>query len=239
MSALAPTPTLACIPSAIPASERQAHFALALELFTKRATERVSLPEGYGFRFDSSAFDDVARFIKNERKCCPFLTFEVELAAQSGPLWLRMTGPEGTREVLDAELNLAGSCGCRSGGAAAGNNRLVKWTTAGGLFAALGICAACCLLPFVLVSLGAAGAWMGALDSLARYKWPFISLAAVLLGYGFYIVYWRPQRLCAGGAACTARATGRSVRVGLWVATVLAIGGIVFEQIEPLLAAAR
>jgi mercuric ion transport protein len=128
---------------------------------------------------------------------------------------------------------------CTCSGAAAGNNRLVKWTTAGGLFAALGVCAACCLLPAVLISLGVAGAWVGTLDSLARYKWLFISLAAVLLGYGFYVVYGRPKRQCAAGAACTARATGRSVRVGLWLATVLAISGIAFEQVEPLLSAAR
>ena len=128
-------------------------------------------------------------------------------------------------------------CSCNS--SAAANNRLVKWTTAGGLFAALGVCAACCLLPFVLVSLGVAGAWVGTLDSLARYKWPFISLAAVLLGYGFYVVYWRPKRQCAAGANCTARATGRSVRVALWIATVLVISGIAFEQVEPLLAASR
>ncbi len=74
--------------------------------------ERVPLPEGYAFRFDCSEFEDVARFVTNERRCCPFLTFEVELAAQSGPIWLRMTGPEGTRAILDAELNLASSCGC-------------------------------------------------------------------------------------------------------------------------------
>lgn len=112
MNALIPTPALACVPSAIPAIERTAHFELARDLFTNRATERVSLPEGYGFRFDSSAFDDVARFVTNERKCCPFLTFEVQVAAQSGSVWLRMTGPDGTREVLDAELNRGDACGC-------------------------------------------------------------------------------------------------------------------------------
>ena len=112
MSASAPASVLACVPSAIPAAERKAHFDLARDLFTRRATERVPLPEGYAFRFDSEAFEDIARFVTNERRCCPFLTFEVELAAQSGPLWLRMKGPDGTREILDAELNLAGACGC-------------------------------------------------------------------------------------------------------------------------------
>jgi mercuric ion transport protein len=128
---------------------------------------------------------------------------------------------------------------CSCGSSAAANNRLAKWTTAGGLFAAPGVCAACCLLPFVLISLGLAGARVGTRDSLARYKWPSISLAAVLLGYGYYIVYWRPKRQCAAGARCTARATGRAVRVGLWIAMVLAVSGLAFAQIEPLLAAAR
>jgi hypothetical protein len=112
MSALTPAPPLACVPSAIPANERKAHFELAEDLFMKRAAERVPLPEGYAFRFDSGDFEDVARFVTNERKCCPFLTFELELAAQSGALWLRMRGPEGTREILEAELNLARPCGC-------------------------------------------------------------------------------------------------------------------------------
>ena len=117
MSGLTLTPALACVPSAIPATERKAHFELARDLFTKRAAERVSLPEGYGFRFDSIAFDDVARFVTNERKCCPFMEFEIQIAASGGSVWLRMTGPEGTRGVLDAELGLndcvAQGCGCR------------------------------------------------------------------------------------------------------------------------------
>jgi mercuric ion transport protein len=46
--------------------------------------------------------------------------------------------------------------------------------------------AACCLLPSVLLSLGIAGAWVGTLDSLARYEWIFIA-AAALLGSGFYL----------------------------------------------------
>lgn len=118
---------------------------------------------------------------------------------------------------------------------AKGSKRAIKWTTAGGLLAAFGVCAACCLLPFTLVSLGVAGAWVGALDALAPYKWIFIGLAAALLGYGFYAAYWKPQRACAAGPACEVCGTGRSARVALWIATILAIGGIVFEQVEPYL----
>ncbi len=124
---------------------------------------------------------------------------------------------------------------CSCGQAARGSKRAIKWTTAGGLLAALGVCAACCLLPFALLSVGVATAWVSALDALAPYKWVFIALTAALLGYGFYVAYWKPRRTCAAGAACGVCGTGRSVRVCLWIATILAIGGIVFEQVEPLL----
>jgi hypothetical protein len=103
---------LACLPGAIPAAERQAHFELARELLNERAQERVALPSGYAIRFPPDALESVTRFVANERKCCPFISFELTLAPADGPLWLRMTGPEGTRRVLDAELNLANSCGC-------------------------------------------------------------------------------------------------------------------------------
>lgn len=102
------------------------------------------------------------------------------------------------------------------------------------MLAALGVCAACCLLPFALLGVGVAGAWVSALDALAPYKWIFIVLTA-LLGYGFYAAYWKPRRSCAAGTNCEVCGTGRSVRVGLWIATILAIGGIVFEYFEPLL----
>jgi hypothetical protein len=107
------TPGLACIPAAIPAPERPGHFALGRELLEERAIERVALPNGYATRFEPDAFEAVARFVANERRCCPFLSFELLLEPAAGPLWLRMTGPEGTREILDAELSLHGACGCK------------------------------------------------------------------------------------------------------------------------------
>lgn len=114
-------------------------------------------------------------------------------------------------------------------------DRMVKWATAGGLLAALGVCAACCLLPFALISVGVASVWVSALDSLAAYKWIFIAAAAALLGYGFYAAYSAPKRSCAAGANCKTCGSRRSVRLGLWVATILVVAGIAFEQLEPYL----
>ena len=103
---------LVCVPNAIASADRPAHFALVKQLFCELAQERAVLENGYGFRFAPDTLEKVCRFIANERKCCTFMSFELTIAPDSGPLWLCMTGPEGTRAVLDAELELQASCGC-------------------------------------------------------------------------------------------------------------------------------
>lgn len=105
MDADAVTP-LACVPGAIPAEERAGHFALAAELFGDAALERRALEDGYAFRFGPERLDVVMRFVANERRCCPFLEFAITVAPADGPVWLRMTGPEGTRAFLEAEMRL-------------------------------------------------------------------------------------------------------------------------------------
>jgi len=92
---------IACVRGGIPADERDAHFALLSRLLTEAVRERLGNPDGYAFRFDGEMFDDIARYVSNERKCCPFLDFVIEVASDGGPLWLRLTGPSGTREFLD------------------------------------------------------------------------------------------------------------------------------------------
>jgi len=106
------TRALACVPDAIPPAERTAHFARGCRLVHELAEERIDLANGYALRFGADALDEVVRFVANERKCCPFLDFELTIGAASGPVWLRMTGPAGTREVLAAELarNAPGNC---------------------------------------------------------------------------------------------------------------------------------
>jgi hypothetical protein len=92
------------IVDAIPENERSAHFSLASELFGRRIHEKKDLRDGYAFRFSPDTFDELARFLSNERRCCPFLSFDIAIASNGGPVWLHITGPEGTREFLAAEL---------------------------------------------------------------------------------------------------------------------------------------
>lgn len=98
------SPVFMCVPGAIPAEQRAAHFALAADLFRKHAEERIDLPDGYGFRFATEIFEPLARFVANERKCCPAISFSIVTTPESGPVWLYMQGPKGVHDFLKAEL---------------------------------------------------------------------------------------------------------------------------------------
>ena len=54
---------------------------------------------------DKGQADDLlvalATVIDAERRCCPFLRFHVIAEASTGPVWLEVTGPAGTREFLE------------------------------------------------------------------------------------------------------------------------------------------
>ena len=95
---------LACTPGAIPEAERYAHFELARWLFAERATAAKELEEGREYRFPPHAFAEVARFVENERRCCPFLSFALLVEPNGREVRLRITGPPGTGGFLNAEL---------------------------------------------------------------------------------------------------------------------------------------
>lgn len=64
------------------------------------------LEDGYEFGFPGSAgwLEKLVEVINAERMCCPFLTFTLHLEPGEGHISLRVTGPEGTKEFIEAEL---------------------------------------------------------------------------------------------------------------------------------------
>lgn len=54
-----------CVPAAIPAAERSAHFVLTRKLFAELAGERRDLPGGYAFRLEVSELENVAKVQKS------------------------------------------------------------------------------------------------------------------------------------------------------------------------------
>ena len=83
--------------------ERGEHAELTRRL-RSAVEERRELPNGYAFRLPSEHWLPAARWAELERKCCPFLAFELNAAAEHGPLWLRITGRSGAKTFMKEEL---------------------------------------------------------------------------------------------------------------------------------------
>ena len=96
-------PGFACELAALSREERVHHRQLTDQLLAA-VVERVELKHGYGFRLPSSSLPLVAEWAGLESRCCPFFDFELALAKDHGPLWLRITGAEGIKAFLRAEF---------------------------------------------------------------------------------------------------------------------------------------
>ena len=95
----------ACDMSAIPEAERDVHFTTIKQLF--QSVETVEeLSNGYRFRLsgESDVLALTAEFISRERLCCPFFAFGLEVEAEKGAVWLSLTGREGVKPFILAEI---------------------------------------------------------------------------------------------------------------------------------------
>lgn len=98
---------LICNLGALDRVQRERHEVNTSQLFgSVEATEE--LVDGYAFRWpaESATILQVAEFITLERLCCPFFNFALRLESEGGPLWLKMTGREGVKQYLLAEVGL-------------------------------------------------------------------------------------------------------------------------------------
>ena len=60
------------------------------------------LEDGYSLSFASKGEwpTRLLEFIAVERRCCPFITFELVFEPHGGPLWLHLRGPDGVKTFL-------------------------------------------------------------------------------------------------------------------------------------------
>ena len=88
-------------PDAISASERPRYNELRKMLAASAAGKR-ELPDGIAVQISTErmALAQLAEWIALERKCCPFFEFKIEVAPESGPVWLSLTGRAGVKEFL-------------------------------------------------------------------------------------------------------------------------------------------
>ena len=103
-----------------------------------------------------------------------------------------------------------------------------KIFVAGGLLAALGA-SVCCVLPFMLFTLGVGGAWMSNISWLAPYEKLFVGAAVLLIAAGFWRVYRQPATCEVGECAPP---SNRAAKVGLWIAALLVSAAIAFPSVS-------
>ena len=96
-----------CDPSGLSSDERKRWLSLHEKLRTSRQEVR-ELPDGYAYRYpsDAATVREVAEFITFERRCCPFLDFDVAVAREGGPLWMSLKGPDGVKEFIRGEFGI-------------------------------------------------------------------------------------------------------------------------------------
>jgi hypothetical protein len=97
---------IACNLGVFDASERSVHANSFEALVIGRGLALKELSDGYCVKYpgDAQLFARLASWIANERRCCPFFTFELRLEPEGGALWMQISGPEGAKALLKPEL---------------------------------------------------------------------------------------------------------------------------------------
>ena len=68
--------------------------------------ERKETEKGVRYKFDGSdkTIDLLTSFIKTERLCCGFFDFDLSVGGEDSFVWLELSGPEGTKDFIEAEI---------------------------------------------------------------------------------------------------------------------------------------
>jgi hypothetical protein len=84
--------------------ELQERRSRLLRKVSTAVLETTELENGFAYRFPSEAnlIVELAEVMTLERQCCPFMQFNLKLEPGQGPIWLELTGPEGTKDFLNS-----------------------------------------------------------------------------------------------------------------------------------------
>ena len=94
-----------CTLDGIDPEGRERHRELGVAV-RERLVGVEELADGLALRYamDSEFFLRLAEWATLERQCCPFLTLGLHLPSGEGAMELRLTGGEGVKAFLDAEV---------------------------------------------------------------------------------------------------------------------------------------
>jgi len=88
--------------------ELQARKEGALMELRKKILETVETDRGFAFRFAGAdeTLGELMVFIQSERQCCGFFTFKLGIQDPASPIWLEISGAEGTKSLIQDEMGL-------------------------------------------------------------------------------------------------------------------------------------
>lgn len=88
-------------------SELQERRRNVLDKVRTVVSEVKEIENGFVYRFpsDVSWIKELANLVELEHQCCRFLKFSITVEPGDGPIWLEMTGPQGTKEFLAEVFN--------------------------------------------------------------------------------------------------------------------------------------
>ena|ERR1700733_5909143 len=94
-----------CNAKALSPTERARHKVLTDKLVSQR-TRVVEIEKGYEFQYSpfTISLAEVAEWVSDESKCCPFFGFHIDLENEGTLLCLRLTGEKGVKEFVRGEF---------------------------------------------------------------------------------------------------------------------------------------
>ena len=95
----------ACNLNGLTAAERTRHFDQLGPMLRSMRSGVRELKDGYEFRFpsDGKTFALLTEWIEQERRCCPFFDIDLRIEREGGPVWMRLSGREGTKQFIEAD----------------------------------------------------------------------------------------------------------------------------------------
>ena len=100
------THAIVCILEALTPDERK-RAAQLRRAIGEAMLERADLADGIALRVQCE-LQILAEWIALERRCCPFLSFELRWHRGEDAPWLALRGPDGTKEFLAREMTSGG-----------------------------------------------------------------------------------------------------------------------------------
>jgi hypothetical protein len=104
MHAVSESP-LACNLSVLPDLRR---YRTLSEKLRSALSGSAELPDGYSYSVlgEQLSLAELGEWMALERLCCPFLSFELAVSGTNTLWWLTLTGPAGTKPILEREFPL-------------------------------------------------------------------------------------------------------------------------------------